>query len=207
MPNISQQLQEYAQYIREWNAHGWSPATSTNYSVRIAPDLMAISQSGVDKSRFTEQHFLQMGISSGQLIAPPAGVRSSAETGLHLALYRVSAETNAIVHTHTVYNTILSERYLAQGYLRLAGYELLKAIDGYTTHESVLDVPVFANTQYIDALAAEFVQRYASEPTMKAYLISGHGLYTWGKTVEEAKRQLEALEFLLECEYRKTAMR
>ncbi len=203
MPTTQELLKEYAQYVREWNARGWSPATSTNYSARIESDLMAISQSGVDKARFTEQHFLQMRISSGELVGASAGLRSSAETGLHLALYRANSDVHAAVHTHTVFNTILSERYLPKGALRLEGYELLKAIDGYTTHESVLDIPVFANTQNIDALAAEFLQRYAQEPQMKAYLIAGHGLYTWGKDIAEAKRQLEALEFLIECEYRK----
>jgi methylthioribulose-1-phosphate dehydratase len=40
-------------------------------------------------------------------------------------------------------------------------------------------------------------------PDMHGYLIAGHGLYTWGKSFEIAKRQLEVLEFLLECEWRK----
>ena len=35
---------------------------------------------------------------------------------------------------------------------------------------------------------------------LAAYLIDGHGIYTWGRDMPEARRHLEALEFLLGCE-------
>ncbi|MET1163044.1 MAG: class II aldolase/adducin family protein, partial [Pseudoxanthomonas sp.] len=32
------------------------------------------------------------------------------------------------------------------------------------------------------------------------YLIDGHGLYAWGRDMAEARRHLEAFEFLFHCE-------
>jgi methylthioribulose-1-phosphate dehydratase len=38
------------------------------------------------------------------------------------------------------------------------------------------------------------------------FLIRSHGLYTWGRDLAEANRQLEILEFLLEVTARKRGM-
>jgi methylthioribulose-1-phosphate dehydratase len=123
----------------------------------------------------------------------------SAETPLHVARYRASAATGAIVHVHTVAATVLSRASLADGYVRLAGYEMQKALAGVTTHESVVDVPVFANEQDTTALAARVEQRLSGAPAVPGYLLAGHGLYAWGATMGDARRHLEGLEFLLTC--------
>src|SRR5690606_29260330 len=85
------------------------------------------------------------------------------------------------------------------GTIRLAGYELLKAFHGNRTHETEVEVPVFANTQDMRALSAQVDARLDAEP-LWAYLIDGHGLYAWGRDMAEARRHLEAFEFLLHCE-------
>jgi methylthioribulose-1-phosphate dehydratase len=35
---------------------------------------------------------------------------------------------------------------------------------------------------------------------LSGYLIAGHGLYAWGRDLAEARRHLEAFEFMLACE-------
>lgn len=193
-----------AEYVRIWNEKGWSPATSTNYSFRNDDDFIAISKSGVDKSKFVASDFLLLNPKTETLHEFYEGkYKSSAETGLHTALYRLDASVEAIVHTHSVYDTILSNYFLKKGVrcLQLQNYEVLKAL-GYNTHEVSIDIPIFDNTQDIAALAKQFAHKYIEQPTMKGYLIAGHGFYTWGRSINEAKRHLEAFQFLFECEYK-----
>lgn len=197
-----------AALVRAWNSKGWSPATSTNYSFRNDAEYIAISKSGIDKAVFSAEDFLLLDLESEKLAAAyTANMLSSAETGLHTILYKLNPKIETVVHTHSVYNTILSDAYISAGRdsLILCNYELLKAL-GYATHEVSLELPIFANTQDIGQLATDFKSRYAAAPDMKAYLIAGHGLYTWGESIGEAKRHLEALEFLLECQYKRLSL-
>ena len=60
--------------------------------------------------------------------------------------------------------------------------------------------PVFDNTQDIDALAEQTREWFRQHPEQPGYLIRGHGLYTWGKTMADCLRHVEAFEFLFECE-------
>ena len=85
----------------------------------------------------------------------------------------------------------------------LEDYELLKALSGITTHESRVVVPIFTNDQNIPRLA-ELVEQYLNNYAVccYAYIIAGHGLYTWGSSVQETLRHLEALDFLFDCELR-----
>ena len=111
-----------------------------------------------------------------------------------------------ILHTHSVYATILSQKYLAEGRLVLENYEVLKGLGDIKTHKVSVPIPIFQNTQDIAAMSEEFRSLYRKMPDMQGYLIAGHGLYTWGKNFETAKRHLEVLEFLLECEWRKACI-
>lgn len=186
------------------NSRGWSPATSTNYSFRNGdnPLSIAISQSGIDKSEFSIENLMLID-ENGVSLPNFSHLKSSAETFLHTVLYQENADVNVILHTHSVYGTILSQHFLSKGELLLSGYEVLKGIGNNKTHEVTVAMPIFPNTQDISTLSEDFRQRYRAEPEMQGYLIAGHGLYTWGKTFAEAKRQLEVFEFLLECEYRR----
>ena len=194
-----------AEYVRIWNEKGWSPATSTNYSFRNDDEFIAISKSGIDKSKFVPNDFLLLNPKTESLHELYAGkYRSSAETGLHTVLYRLDTSVEAIVHTHSVYDTILSQYYWNRGKksIILENYEVLKAL-GFNTHDISLEVPIFENTQDIPVLAKSFAQRFVESPQIKGYLIAGHGFYTWGRSIEEAKRHLEAFQFLFECEYKR----
>jgi methylthioribulose-1-phosphate dehydratase len=204
----TQKAAELVEIIRWINSRGWSPATSTNYSFKNSenPISICISQSGVDKSKFGTEHFMLID-AEGRPSNDFAHLRSSAETFLHTVLYQENPEIEVILHTHSVYATILSQKYLSDGFLLLENYEVLKGLGNIKTHEVSVKVPIFENTQDIAALSEVFRSLYRKMPDMQGYLIAGHGLYTWGKNFEIAKRQLEVLEFLLECEWRKLLMR
>jgi methylthioribulose-1-phosphate dehydratase len=175
------------------SARGWVPATSGNFSCRIDADTAAVTRSGVDKGN----------LGAGQIAAlwlnAPVPPGMSAETPLHLARYRSSPEIGAVVHVHTVAATVLSRLHAADGVLNLSGFEMHKALRGITTHESDVQLPIFANSQDTDALAATVEARLGSVAAIPGYLLAGHGLYAWGRTMDEARRHLEGIEFLLAC--------
>lgn len=187
---------EIASNVRELAAAGWTPATSSNFSRRLDAQHAAITVSGRDKGRLTEDDIMVV-----DLQGHPVGTdrRPSAETLLHTELYRRFPEVGCVLHTHSPVQTIASRLFAGAGHIRLEGYELLKAFSGNSTHEAAIDVPVFANTQDMRVLAAQVDVLLDAGP-MWGYLIDGHGLYAWGRDMAEARRHLEAFEFLLHCE-------
>ena len=182
--------------VRELAAAGWTPATSSNFSLRLDDRHAAITVSGRDKGRLVEDDIMVVDF-DGQPVA--TAHRPSAETLLHTQLYRRLSEIGCVLHTHSPVQTIASRLYAGAGHLRLEGYELLKAFHGNRTHEAAIDVPVFANTQDMHTLAAQ-VDALLDRQSLWGYLIDGHGLYAWGRDMAEARRHLEAFEFLFHCE-------
>jgi methylthioribulose-1-phosphate dehydratase len=178
---------------------GWVPATSGNFSVR-ASDRILITASGLDKGVLTPSGLLEVDL-DGRVVS---GVgKPSAETGLHLVLYRTRPAAGAILHVHTVWNTLISGIHEGAGHVAITGYELLKGLSGVTTHSHVERVPVLRNSQDYEELMAGFSDALGEYPDTHGVLLSRHGLYTWGESVAEARRHLEALEFLFEVEGRR----
>ena len=200
LPYNSNRLQELAQEIitnvRELAQVGWTPATSSNFSERLDDQHAAITVSGRDKGRLTIDGIMVVDF-NGQGVA--TAHRPSAETLLHTQLYRRHPEIGCVLHTHSPVQTIASRLYASAGHIRLEGYELQKAFHGNNTHDDRMDVPVFANTQDMPTLAAQ-VEALLDRQKLWGYLIDGHGLYAWGRDMAEARRHLEAFEFLLHCE-------
>lgn len=174
---------------------GWVPATAGNFSARLDERRLVITASGRHKGELDAEGFLVMGL-EGEVLSP--GRKPSAETALHLQLYRREASLGSVLHTHSRASTLLSR--LSPGGVVLEGYEVLKALPGVETHETRLEVPVFPNDQDIPRLAARVEAYMREHPGLPGYLIEGHGLYTWGRTVSDARRHVEAFEFLFECE-------
>lgn len=205
MPDSSAQLAarlhacgvEIARAGAEFAARGWTPATSSNFSQRIDADTIAVTISGRDKGALTPDDVMAVGL-DGKPLDP--FLRPSAETALHLQIYLRQPETGAVLHTHSHNQSVASRLYARQGALSLEGWELQKAITGYTTHTSRLDVPVFPNSQDMNDIQARVDAWLDAGKPLHGYLIEGHGLYTWGRGMAEARRHLEALEFLLACE-------
>jgi len=188
---------EIARVGAELAARGWTPATSSNFSMRIDNNTVAITVSGRDKGALAPNDVMAVKL-DGEPLDP--ALRSSAETALHLQVYRRLGETGAVLHTHSHNQTVASRLFAAQGAVKLRGWELQKAITGYTSHDSELALPVFPNSQDMADIEAKVEAWLDSGKPLHAYLIEGHGLYTWGHGMAEARRHLEALEFLLACE-------
>lgn len=185
-------------------SRGLLNATSGNISSVLNEDPLelAITASGVDKGNMNAEDIII--IDSDGTVTEGNG-KPSAETLLHLAVIK-NTEAKSVIHTHSIWSTVLSRIYLPEGFLSLKGYEMLKALDGNKTHEANEVIPVFENTQDMKGLS-ERVSKYLKEhPETHGFVLSGHGLYTWGKSLKEAKRSVEALEFLLEVKGRELSL-
>ena len=193
---LAQRADEIVANTRELAALGWTPATSSNFSLRLDDRHAAITVSGRDKGRLTRDDIMVVDF-EGRPVATDQ--RPSAETLLHTQLYARFPEIGCVLHTHSRTQTVASRLYAAEGRVHLEGWELLKAFHGNDTHEAAIDVPVLPNTQDMPFLAAQ-VEKLLDTQCLWGYLIDGHGLYAWGRDMTEARRHLDAFEFLLACE-------
>lgn len=181
----------------ELASKGWTPATSSNFSMRVDSNHAAITVSGRDKGKLGPDDIMLIDL-YGNAVGTDA--RPSAETALHTQLYRRWPSLGAVLHTHSRTQSVASRLFASAGMIRLQGWELQKAISGQNTHEGVLEIPVFPNTQHMPELVARVDAWLDAGKPLHAYLIDGHGIYTWGRDMAETERHLEALEFLLGCE-------
>ncbi len=179
-----------------FHQRGWVPATGGNFSARLSEARMLITASGCHKGELSSSDFLEAGLDGVPLAS---GRRASYETRLHCQLYEFDPAIGAVLHTHSVANTVLSMRGT---HIELRGYELLKLLPGVTTHDVAVVVPVFENDQDIPRLAATVDAHMRRTAQVPAYVIAGHGLYAWGGDVAQARWRVEALEFMFECELR-----
>jgi methylthioribulose-1-phosphate dehydratase len=194
---FEQRADAIADAARELSAMGWTPATSSNFSMRIDATHAAITISGKHKGRLGRDDIMLIDLDGH---AAGTDARPSAETALHTQIYRRWPEMQAVLHTHSRTQSVASRLFAGDGVIRLHGWELQKAITGYHTHDSMLEIPVFPNTQYMPELVAQVDAWLDAGKPLHAYLIDGHGIYTWGRDMAETRRHLEALEFLLACE-------
>ena len=196
-----------------FHSRGWSVGTSSNYSVVLGDDPvdLIVTASGKDKGRLGRKDFVRID-GEGQPTSD-GQPKSSAETMLHVVLASHRrwpgadgelAASGCILHTHSVWGTLLSRRFGDAGGFEIAGYEMLKGLDGITTHETNYWVPIFENTQDIPQLAEQVQRMLTDSPDriQHGFLIRGHGLYTWGRDVFAARRHIEIFEFLFECHWR-----
>lgn len=181
---------------RDFYQRGWVLGTSGNLSAvaSLQPLLLAITPSGADKGALAPGDFLEID-ADGQVTQGEG--RSSGETRLHLAVVRLRG-AGAVMHTHSVWSTLLSEAFASEGRLCIEGFEMLKGLAGVRTHEHCETLPIIENSQDMNALARNLEQALEKYPDCHGVLLRRHGLYTWGRDLAEARRHVEILEFLLE---------
>jgi methylthioribulose-1-phosphate dehydratase len=187
---------QLARLARSCYVRGWLLGTSGNFSSVVSrkPFRLAITSTGLDKGALTADQFVRVDASGS--VVHGAG-KPSAETALHLVVARL-CEAGTVLHTHSVWSTLLSELHAGEHGLWIGGYEMLKGLKGVTSHQQREWLPILENDQDIPKLAHE-VERVLNEHSRAhGFLLRKHGLYTWGGNLNEAKRHLEILEFLME---------
>ena len=187
---------ELAATAKSLHARGWLSGTSGNLSavVQLQPLLLAMSPSGIDKGELTAEQVLLVDENAHVI----SGDRKpSDETLLHLEIVK-QRRAGSVLHTHSIWNTILSEMFAEEHGVALKGYEMLKGLEGVRTHEHREWLPIVGNSQDMHQLAAAIRAVLGENPNSHGFLLNKHGLYSWGKDLVEAKRHIEILEFLLE---------
>lgn len=204
----AQQIDALRRVGRMLHARGWSVGTSSNYSVVLDhdPARLLITASGKDKGNLGRGDFVLVD-GNGRGV-PENQPKSSAETMIHCRLAQ-SPDIGAILHTHSVWGTLLSDLFADQGGFYLEDYEMLKGLEGVTTHEHRTWVPIFDNSQDIPPLADRILRTMADPdtPEIHGFLLRNHGLYTWGRDLFAATRHIEIFEFLFECVGRRISLK
>ena len=186
-----------ATIAKSFHARGWLLGTSGNLStvVQREPLRLAMTPSGVDKGELTPDQMLTID-ENARIVNHDFG-KPSDESLLHIRIVKERG-AGAVLHTHSVWNTILSDLYAPQGGVTIAGYEMLKGLQGVRTHEHSECLPIVDNSQDMPALAESIAQTLKEHPGAHGFLLRRHGLYSWGETLAQAKRHIEIIEFLLE---------
>jgi methylthioribulose-1-phosphate dehydratase len=181
---------------RRFYERGWVLGTSGNFSAVISqrPLRLAITPSTAHKGKLAARQILQ--IDGGGRVVAGQG-RPSAETRLHLEIVKRRG-AGAVLHTHSVWSTILSGSHAGERGLAIEGYEMLKGLDGLSTHAHREWVPIVENDQDMARLSRVVRTALGKHPRAHAFIIARHGLYTWGATLADAERHIEILEFLFE---------
>lgn len=180
----------------EFYSRGWLFGTSGNLSTVLQNDPLriVITASGFDKGNLDESMILEI---DGELNVISGSHKPSSESALHVAIVK-NRGAGAVFHTHSTWGTILSETHSVKGGINLSGFEMLKGLDGVGTHDHSEWIPVLENSQDMSNLSVKVTGLLNDSPGIHGFLLRGHGLYTWGKTAEDAKRHVEVLEFLME---------
>lgn len=206
----AERLQALIQVVRFFHGRGWTPATSSNFSCRDADSatVFHISASGLDKGELDVQDFITLNLHDDPHISPPEcspDRKPSAETRLHALIYRLYPKVGVVLHCHSVNGTVLSRLHEKRGGIDFEQFEILKAFEGIRTHEARLRLPVFPNDQDMHRLSSvvetalthtDVAEREIEQAP--GFMLSGHGLYAWGETIAQARRHMEAFEFLFE---------
>jgi methylthioribulose-1-phosphate dehydratase len=194
--SFSKAVRNLAEIGKGFYARGWVLGTSGNFSAVISsePLRLAITSTGLDKGKLSAAQFLEMDEETNVIRGDG---RPSAEALLHLAIVD-GLNAGAVLHTHSVWSTVLSGTHAAQGGIALEGFEMLKGLEGVRTHKHREWLPILENSQDMVELAGRVSNALRESPGIHGFLLKEHGLYTWGKSLQEAKRHVEILEFLME---------
>jgi methylthioribulose-1-phosphate dehydratase len=197
-PDTVEVAEQLVEVGRRFDARNWVLGTSGNFSVVVgrSPLRLVTTRSGMSKGMLTADGFVEIDDRAAPL-RTDAG-KPSAEALLHVEIADARG-AGAVLHTHSIWSTLLSDRHASAGGLAIAGYEMLKGLAGITTHEHREWLPILENDQDMARLAGRVRQLLADHPACHGFMLRRHGLYTWGNTLPDAVRHVEILEFLLEA--------
>ncbi|MFE0505136.1 methylthioribulose 1-phosphate dehydratase [Peribacillus butanolivorans] len=193
MKNHTKEWQELAEIKAELAERDWFMGTSGNLSIRESKSSsFYITASGKDKRKQTDADFLLVDLKG--IPVEKTELRPSAETLLHTVIYE-KTNANCVLHVHTVENNVISELYGDEGEVTFRNHEIIKAT-GRWNEDAELKIPIIYNHADIPLLTEKFKPHV--EEDSGAVLIRNHGITVWGKSGLEAKRILEACEFLFQ---------
>lgn len=174
----------------------WIRGATGNFSAVVCrrPFEWAITKSGKHRQSLTRSDFVYLNEDGrprdATCSAPP-------ESLFHLAIIS-NAGAGAVLQTHSVWSTVLSDAYSPAGGIELEGFDVLKSLSRARAAYPVEWVPILQRTEDHRALAETVGRLLKKQPEIHAVLVRKHGLYTWGSTVQEAAHHMEIFELLFE---------
>ena len=174
------------EYGKKLIGQGLTRGTSGNLSIfNRDKKLMAISPSGMDYFEIRPEDVVILDI-GGNIV--DGHRKPSSEVELHRIFYMNREDINAIVHTHSMYSTLLA-----------------------CLHYSLPPVHYVLASAGKDVRCAEYAtfgtkelaeNAYEAMKGRKAVLLANHGLLTGGKDLKEAFSIAEDVEYCAEIYYR-----
>ena len=192
MNTIQELREQLTKTIADLHGRRWCEGTGGNFSVVVQRDPLHLlmAPSGVNKGQVEPAQLVI--VDEQQKVIQGQG-RASAETTLHVEII-TTLQCRAVLHTHSVESTVLSDHCAKQATIRLEGWEMLKGLKGIATHDTSIDIPIVSNNQNMRELS-QSIRPYLNT-NVPGILVAGHGLYAWGDSLAEAQRHVEILEFL-----------
>lgn len=187
---MSSDAEDLARTTRRLYELGWMRGTSGNVAVVAAEGELLVTASGVGKHSVTAAH----AVSTDEHGEPRPGQHypPSAEAHVHAAVMRLTG-AKATTHVHALSAVLAAERW-PDG-VPLVDVEQLKGI-GRGAHGDDVIVPVVANSQDMVDLAARVTE--AMDLAVPCVIVAQHGLYAWGRDLDQATDRTESLDWLFE---------
>jgi len=172
----------------------WFLGTSGNLSIKVndVPLQFLVTTSGKDKTKHTDDDFLLVNEFDQSIWDETK--KPSAESILHRLIY-LRTNATCVLHVHTIANNLITKDFPAQKELSFSGIEIIKAL-GLWEEDSEIAIPIIKNHAHIPTLAEDFLPHIQNDHG--AVLIHNHGITVWGTSAFEAKKHLEAYEFLFQ---------
>jgi methylthioribulose-1-phosphate dehydratase len=188
-------LNELVLVARECYQRGWSWGTAGNFSLKGADGVLWQSQTGVCKGDLRADLFVPIDLTSEKSMQFSVH-RASAEMPVHAGIYKLLPDVKCVVHTHPTAVVELSKKNTE---LSFKDAEMVKAL-GLHSHEQTLTIPVLPNPTPEEMLSYSAKVKTGVGQTAKVVVLSGHGVWAWGRSPREALGYIEALDVL--CQQR-----
>ena len=164
---------------------GYVVSNDGNLSLRVAPDRLLVTPSGVGKGRMTPDMLVVTDLEGNVL---EGDRHPSSETKMHLEVYRCRPDVQAVVHAHPPVSTAfavcrqgLETPYLAETVVGLGSVPC-------TPSFAMLSTYALPSTPEVPQSILPFV------PGHNGVLLANHGALTWGADLWQAFDRMETVE-------------
>ncbi|HET6180137.1 MAG TPA: class II aldolase/adducin family protein [Candidatus Sulfotelmatobacter sp.] len=178
MPTERKHREEIVRYGRMLHQRGFVAAMDGNLSVRLPGDRVLVTPTCLSKGSMRPADMVIVDL-DGERVAGRRNVTS--EIGMHLLIYRMRPDVEAIVHAHPP---------TATGFAA-AGMALTEPL----VCEVVMGLGCIPLARYGTPGTSELAQTLEPYvPNYDAILMSNHGVVSYGDTLEHAYMKMETVE-------------
>ena len=160
------------------HANGWVAANDGNISIRIGPNTVLCTPTGMSKGYLTTDQLIKVDMDGNKI---DGDLEPSSEVKMHLDIYKSKENIGAVVHAHPPFATGFA----------VAGI----ALDECIMPEIIISLGSIPLTRFGTPSTSEIpdsVRPYLKEHDV--FLLENHGALSIGKDVYQAYYRMESLE-------------